>query len=91
MSNPSHSAGDASYREQALAVVVHRACKSCGAPGVYNDAEWIQQEYTACWVAADDPLMGKPVGDTCPNCNANRGPGLIERLGEVWRRRFVST
>ena len=86
-----NSASDAqSYREQGLTVAVHRAC-SCGAPGVYHDLAWIQIDFPACWVASDDPRVGQPVGTHCPHCKASRDPGLIERLGEVWRRRFVKS
>lgn len=82
------SSDAASWREQGLTVAVHRAC-ACGAPGIYHDLAWIQQDFPSCWVASDDLRIGQPVGDTCPNCKASRASGLIERLGEVWRRRFV--
>src|SRR5580700_6499633 len=78
-----------SWREQGLTVAVHRACSACGAPGVYSDVEQIQRNFPTCWVDSADPRVGQPVGSDCPHCKTLRAPGLIERLGEVWRRRFV--
>ena len=79
----------ASFREQALTATVHRACTTCGAPGVYHDLAWVQQDFPSCWVDAIDPRMGQPVGTHCPHCQSARAPGLVERLGEIWRKRFV--
>ena len=76
-----------SFREQALAVTVHRACP-CGAPGIYHSDDWVMQQYGNCWVPWDDPRVGQPVGEICPHCNKSRAPGLIENLGEVWRKIF---
>jgi len=76
-----------SFREQALAVTIHRACP-CGAPGVYHSDEWIMHQYAGCWVACDDPRVGQPVGDVCPHCNKSRAPSLIEHVGEIWRKIF---
>lgn len=80
-----------SYREQGLTVAVHRACTTCGAPGVYHDLEWILHTFPACHVTSDDPRIGQPVGEECPSCSAKRAPSLTERLGEIWRRRFAKT
>lgn len=78
-----------SWREQALAATVHRACTSCGAPGIYNNLDWVYASFPGCYVEAVDERVNQPVGNVCPNCKANRNPGLIEKLGEIWRRRFV--
>ena len=82
------SSGAESFREQALSVTIHRACRICGAPGIYHDTAWIQHQFTACWVASDDPRIGQPVGDICPHCNTKRDPSLTEHLGEIWRKIF---
>lgn len=77
-------------REQALAAIVHRACAHCGAPGKYLDNEHIRLEHPACWVPREDERYDTPVGDRCPSCGGSRNPGLVERLGEIWRKRFYA-
>lgn len=80
------------YREQGLSAVVHRACRhpSCQAPGVYTSAEHVRKEpkWSACYVNPSDNRNGQPVGPMCPACGRDRGPTLINRLGEIWRRKF---
>jgi hypothetical protein len=78
-----------SWRSQAVVAAVHRACTNCGAPGVWSMERRIQEGWPGCYVDPTDPrawLDDKSVGDTCPNCGASRGPGLLERLGEIWRK-----
>lgn len=78
-----------SHREQGLSATIHRACTSCGAPGIYTEHEAFRASHPGCYVDPSDERVGQPVGSHCPNCKASRSPGLIDRLGEIWRRRYV--
>lgn len=77
-----------SLREQALSAVVHLACDKCGAPGKYFTDENIRRNWPGCYAEQDTLQHDTPVGNTCPNCGAHRGPTLTKKLGEIWRRRF---
>lgn len=52
-----------------LAANVHRACKKCGAPGVYRSELSIKREWPGCYSVKK---AGQPVGAECPNCGAKR-------------------
>lgn len=71
-------------RKQSLIASVSRACKGCGAPGVYqNDKSWIDRYpelYRPAWA-------GRDVGSNCPHCGQKRPE--IEKLGEIWSREWV--
>lgn len=78
------------YRSQGLSATVHRACRDCGAPGVWTSGDSIKQGWPGCHVEADDALLGQPVGPMCPNCTGDRAPGLWQSLGEIWRKHFTA-
>lgn len=76
-------AATAITRKQSLVASVSRACKGCGAPGVYqNDKSWIDRYpelYRPAWA-------GRDVGTNCPHCGQKRPE--IEDLGEIWSREY---
>lgn len=87
--NESQEVSARTWRRQGCVVAVHRACPHCQAPGVWTSSEHIRNSrWSACFVDQGASLDGEPVGDKCPSCGKSRGPGLIERLGEVWNRVF---
>ena len=78
-----------SWREQGLIAAVHLACPQCKAPGKFLNNEHIRREFPTCYAEPGDERYDTPVGKTCPHCGAVRDPTLIQRLGEIWRRRFT--
>lgn len=72
-------------RRNELHATVHRACKNCGAPGVWHD---IPGELNKkCY----DPLLkGQPVGDICPQCGSSRIE-QNESKGLLWYQRIFGT
>lgn len=71
-------------RRQSLAATVHRACRHCGAPGVYSTEPRIHTHWRACHVPPGSPLDGQPVGNFCPQCGGRRP--AAEQLGEIWHK-----
>lgn len=78
------------YRSQGLEATVHYACRYCQAPGVWSDKPEVKAGWKGCYVEPGDELVGQSVGPMCPNCSADRAPGLLNRLGEIWRKHFVA-
>ena len=89
MSNDVTADNIRTWREQGLTVAIHRACNHCGAPGKFLSVEFVRLEWPECYVPPEDERHDQPVGDRCPKCGKLRDPSLIERLGEVWRKRFT--
>jgi hypothetical protein len=78
------------YRSQGLHATVHKACEKCGAPGKFLTNETIEQQWPGCYVPPGDERHDTPVGDRCPHCQASRTPGLMNYLGEIWRKNFTA-
>lgn len=78
--------GHQSWRQQAVAANVHRACPHCQAPGVWTAQDKIKASWPGCYVEAGDALEGEGVGSRCPNCSRSREATLVEALGEIWRK-----
>lgn len=74
------SVGIGIWRKQQLEAEVIRACGNCGAGGKYHDVPDVN---VGCF---DPSRKGEYVGETCPNCGAERPP--IHQLGRIWSKRF---
>ena len=70
-------------RRQTLELSISRACKECGAPGVFQrDQSYIEkypEVYRPAWA-------GRVVGAVCPHCGLRRPEA--EQLGEVWKQEW---
>jgi hypothetical protein len=78
------------WREQGLSATVHRACRICGAPGVWSSDPSIKRGWRGCYVEPGSAIERQAVGPECPNCLADRNPSLWTNLGEIWRKVFVA-
>lgn len=89
MGSETTTSGARTFREQALTATIHLACTQCGAPGKYFADDRVRANWPGCYADPDTLQHDTPVGDTCPNCGAHRGPSLKRTLGEIWRKRFT--
>jgi hypothetical protein len=92
--------GQAIRHKQAVEATLIHACSVCGAPGVFKSHESIRVGWPGCWVPPGHPQDNRPVGDTCPNCDAmarkssRRESGIIgwgaailyASMAMIWRR-----
>lgn len=78
----SHGEVTAHGIRRSLAASVHRACRGCGAPGIFKEAGTFTGDYPAIIVSHTDPRLGQPVGDVCPHCDTPRP--IVEDRGEIW-------
>lgn len=71
-------------RRQTLHATVIHACKNCGAPGYWHNTPDVN---VGCFAPEKVTRLGHdPVGETCPNCGADRD--VIEDRGEIWRKEY---
>ncbi len=64
-------------KRQCLIASVSRACRNCGAPGVWQADPVIPELF-------NPGAVGQDVGAICPRCGAARPEP--EQLGEIWSR-----
>lgn len=54
---------------RSLEATIIRACRNCGAPGLYQKTEAFREKYPKVY---SPERFGQPVGDVCPQCGADR-------------------
>lgn len=69
-------------RSWELHAQVNRACKNCGAPGVFHAVD--PNINPGCY---DPYRAGQAVGEICPNCNAPRAK--TEEHGKIWSKKWL--